>query len=473
MTKIWSLLILSLVITSTLCARSSQRLFVSEEVDKYIEEIKNKFQSEKLASVYENTFPNTLDTTVYFDERENDTFIITGDINAMWLRDSSFQALAYVKFAKNDKKLKTMMRGLIKRHVKSIKIDVYANAFNYDSGYTPWMSDKTDMNGKIWERKYELDSTISTLFFAYNYFKETEDCEFLNDDDWYKALDAILQLVKDEMRGTQEEDDEDGPKYTFNRQSDEPFESLHQGRGNPAASCGLVKSSFRNSDDAATFPYSIPENAFLSATFIRVSEMLKKYTTIVKTLSVHQVAKISNYIEELESISLSLRKNIYKYGVFKDQFTKEKFFAYEIDCFGSFYFIDDAGYPSLISLPFIGFIDKDDPLYLSTRKRILSIKNPYYYSGSEGDGVGSSHTYRFFVWPLFVIMRALTTDDQVEIQKCIDLLLKSAESTGFMHESFFINSVNNFTRSWFAWANSFFGLMINDVNQRFPNLLLK
>lgn len=181
--------------------------------------------------------------------------------------------------------------------------------------------------------------------------------------------------------------------------------------------------------------------------------------------------KISELIKELLSIAEKVEKSIYKHGVFKDQETDEKYFAYEVDCFGNHYFIDDPGYPSLMALPFFGFVDANNKIYKNTRKRILSDKNPYYIKGKLGESLGSAHTTRKNFWPLFTIMRGLTSNDEVEIKSCIQLLQKTAESTGYMHESVNIDNAEDYTRSWFAWANSFFGLLVNHIIDKYPNLL--
>jgi len=181
--------------------------------------------------------------------------------------------------------------------------------------------------------------------------------------------------------------------------------------------------------------------------------------------------KISQLEKELSSIADNVEKSIYKYGVFKDQETEEKYFAYEVDCFGNHYFIDDPGYPSLMSLPFLGFVDVSNKIYQNTRKRILSNKNPYYIKGKLGESLGSAHTTRRNFWPLFTIMRGLTSTDESEIKQSVELLFKTAEKTGFMHESVNIDDAEDFTRSWFAWANSFFGYFINVVLDKYPNLL--
>jgi meiotically up-regulated gene 157 (Mug157) protein len=455
-------------------SRPNNPKFTSLEVNKFINETKPLFIDKSLADIYENTFPNTLDTTVQYNTKLKETFIITGDIDAMWLRDSSFQAFPYLIFAKKDKSLKSMMLGLIKKQSNYINIDPYANAFKREDKRSLWENDETfkvidgreipAMNKHIWERKFELDSLISPLWFAYNFYENTGDSSFATTN-WIKSLKLIIKTVKEQMKGTDEEDLNGGPTYIFQRRDKEAFDTLHQGRGNPVASCGLVKSAFRSSDDATLLPYNIPENAFLSVVFSKVADMLKKISGYnMKSLFL---------INDLKKLAARVKMNIYKHGVITDPVTKEKYFAYEVDCYGNTYFMDDPGYPSLTSLPFFEFVSKDDTIYLNTRKRILSNKNPYYLKGKIGEGLISPHSYRGYIWPLFTIMRALTTNDEVEIKDCIKQLQVTAEGTGFIHESVDVEDVSQYTRNWFAWANGFFGHLINVVIEQYRHILLK
>lgn len=282
------------IINSNNRPEKSKRKFISEAVEEKIIENKNIIADKKLGEIYENCFPNTLDTTVFHNAESHDTFIITGDIEAMWLRDSSFQVLPYLSLLKKDENLKKMFFDLIQRQTKSILIDPYANAFNKDEFLSPWQNDETyklvdgkrerAMNPKLWERKYELDSLISPLFLAVSYVDETKDFDiFKAEGSFLKALSKIIEVVRKESRGTDQEDAEGGPEYFFQRKDWEPFDSLHHGRGNPVNSCDLIKSAFRNSDDSSLFAYSIPENAFLVATFNKLAKTMQDYLGNLKT----------------------------------------------------------------------------------------------------------------------------------------------------------------------------------------------
>jgi meiotically up-regulated gene 157 (Mug157) protein len=516
--------ILLILICYYSCKRPNQsdRKYSSEKVDAEIETLRNKFLDPVLFSIYENCYPNTLDTTVEYDSEKQDTFVITGDIPAMWLRDSAFQLIPYLKHANDDEKLNKMLQYAIKRQVDSILIDPYANAFNKDELTSPFFSDNTfkkvngtQVNGmtkKIWERKYELNSPLSALFFHYKYFKFTNNTEFINTK-YLEMLNTVIKLIKEQSLGTDDEDENSvGWTYFFQRNYQEPFDSLHMGRGNPVKTCGLVRSSFRGSDDSTLLPFNIAENAFLVSTFKKVTELLEFFTQL-KNISEDLIKEIQVIKNEINEIIVKVNNAIIENGILnknsEGKITENSYFAYEVDCFGNSYFMDDSNYPSLMGLKFINYVEENSEMYSvwnNTKKRILSKQyNPYYFESTTTSkvkvhkekenkilkflesenkeelklnnfkftGVGSSHTSRHNIWPLGIIMRGLTSSDKEEIAYCIEMLKQSALETGFMHESFNVNNPNDYTRSWFAWANSFFGFFINDVIERYPDLVLK
>ena len=447
----------------------SKRTFHSEIIENYIISLSSKFKDKNLQNIFTNCYLNTLDTTIDFDPLNNDTFIITGDIKAMWLRDSSFQIFPYLKFCTKDENLNKMILGLFNRQLNCIKIDPYANAFNKDDSKSSiWKNDITykknsegkfinAMNNFLWERKYELDSLLIPIYTMCLYINYTQNFSILNEK-FFECLNIILNLIEKEKRGTDDEDKENGPEYFFQRKIEEPFDSLHLGRGNPSKSNDLIKSSFRNSDDCTLFSYNIPENAFLVVTFKKLIEILEKFKPKFEK------------INKLKEISNKIYKSIFLNGVFKDE-NNNNFFAFEIDGFGNYYFMDEAGYPNLISLPFFGFLSNEDEIYKTTRKKILSSRNPYYIKGKFGDGLSSSHGNRKYIWTLFTIMRGLTSNDKNEVEECLNLLVNSAVKTGFMHESFDVDDVDKFTREWFCWANSFFGVFVEFVVEKFPDVV--
>lgn len=454
-----------------------KRTFHSEAIDNYINSFESKFKDKILYKIFSNCYPNTLDTTIDFNEDKKETFIITGDIKAMWLRDSSLQIYPYLKHCLKDPLLSNMIKGLFNKQISYILFDPYANAFNKEPLKSPWFKDITykrnkegqfenAMNETIWERKYELDSLIFPLFIMCKYYLYTKDLTIFNQN-FFKMLEIILKVIKNEQRGTEEEDKNGGPEYFFQRIIAEPFDSLHFGRGNPCKTCGLIKTSYRNSDDSSLFSYNIPENCLLVSTF----------KLLIKCFNDENMEKDkknefdSKFQTIIEGFSSSVEKAIYTYGIIIDNLNNEKYFTHEVDGFGNAYFMDEPGYPNLISLPFFEFCSSSDEIYINTRKRILSERNPYFISGKYGQGCSSSHSYRRYNWPLFTIMQGLTSIDKKEKEICLKMLKESTGKKYFMHESYDIDDVNKFTREWFAWANSFFGVFIDNLIENNPELL--
>jgi len=454
-----------------------KRTFNSIEVNNYIESLGSKFKDKILYKIFLNCYPNTLDTTVDYNPEKNETFIITGDIKAMWLRDSSLQIYPYLKHCSKDKNLSNMIKGLFKKQILYILFDPYANAFNKVPLKSPWSTDITykrdnlgnfenAMNPYLWERKYELDSLMFPLFSMSTYYQLTKDFSVFNLPNFFEMLNRIISLIKKEKRGTDEENENEGPEYSFQRIIAEPFDSLHFGRGNPCKTCGLIKTSFRNSDDSALFPYNIPENCLLVSTFKLLKECFND-EFMDKQLKI----KFESVQNDVDDIINTVEKAIYEYGVITDTKNGEKYFAFEVDGYGNYYFMDEPGYPNLISLPFFKFCSSSNEIYINTRKRILSERNPYFIKGKCGIGCSSSHSYRRYIWPLFTIMQGLTSNDEEEIKNCLKMLVQSAGDKYFIHESYDVDDANKFTREWFAWANSFFGVFIDDIIQKYPKLV--
>ena len=456
-----------------------KRTFNSLEIDNYLQSLEKKFNNPILYKIFSNCYPNTLDTTVDYNSDKKETFIITGDIKAMWLRDSSLQIYPYLKHCSKDKDLSNMIKGLFKKQIMFILFDPYANAFNKIPLKSPWSNDITykrdnmgnfenAMNPNLWERKFELDSILFPLYSMSQYFLLTSDISVFNLPNFFNMLNTIISLIKKERRGTDEENENGGPEYSFQREIAEPFDSLHFGRGNPCKTCGLIKTSFRNSDDSALFPYNIPENALLVSTF---KLLLKCFNQNIIDEQIK--IKFEPFKEEIKNIADAVEKSIYEHGVIIDPINKEKYFAFEVDGYGNYYFMDEPGYPNLISLPFFQFCSASNEIYRNTRKRILSERNPYFIKGKFGSGCSSSHSYRRYNWPLFTIMQGLTSIDKEEIKNCLKMLIESAGNKYVMHESYDIDDINKYTREWFAWANSFFGVFIDFIIEKYPDIILK
>ena len=459
-------------------ANSTFKVLITQIHSKSIEEhlLKNeqKIPSKKIFQLFSSCYRYTLETKILYSlYKEEDAFIYSTNLPVMWPSQACMQIYPYIKHCSNDKDLSKLMTSIFNRMLKYILLDPFANAFVLkNTVISPFMGDVTfkkttenkflhSMGGEVWERKFCLNSLIFPLFIMCKYNSITNDFSFINEL-FFKALIEVIKVIKNELRDTDEENCNAGPQYFFQRNTHESFDTLHFGRGNPCKNTFMIKSYFRCSEDMCLFPYNIPENALAYVTFKMVKSMLENFQKNVK---------YNSLIIELENISNNLYKGITQYGIIKDPDTGEKFYAYEVDGYGNSYFMDEPRYPSLLSLPFFGFCDYNDEIYLNTRKRILSKKNPYYLIGKLGDGESSAHSFRHYNSTLFTIMRGLTSQDKKEITDCVNLLEKSSNGINFLHEYFDINDTNFYVSVSFPYANSFFCVLIDTILEKYPDIL--
>ena len=429
------------------CQRPAEenRLFRSEAVEKKIEEVQGVLANPRLAWMFANCFPNTLDTTVHFrkDEKDGmfDTFVYTGDIHAMWLRDSGAQVWPYVQLAGQDEELRNMLAGVINRQFKLINIDPYANAFNDGPTGGEWMSDITEMNPNVHERKWEIDSHCYPIRLAYEYWKVTGDTSVFGEV-WEKAIANILKTLKEQQRK-----DGLGP-YSFMRRTERQLDTkCCMGYGNPVNPVGLIVSSFRPSDDATTFDFLVPSNFFAVTSLRKAAEILM------------EVNKNKELAKECKTLANEVEKALKKYAVVEHP-EFGKIYAFEVDGFGNKFLMDDSNAPSLLSMAYLGDVDINDPIYQNTRRFVWSDSNPYFFKGTAGEGIGGPHVGYDMVWPMSIMMKAFTSQSDKEIKWCIETLMTTDAGTGFMHESFHKDNPENFTRAWFAWQNTLFGELI-------------
>lgn len=421
------------------------RLFHSEAVEAKIAKVQELLTNPRLAWMFANCYPNTLDTTVHFrkDEEDgmDDTFVYTGDIHAMWLRDSGAQVWPYVQLANEDEELRRMIAGVINRQFKLINIDPYANAFNDGPTGGDWMSDITDMNPNVHERKWEIDSHCYPIRLAYGYWKETGDTSVFGEV-WTDAIRNILKTLKEQQRK-----DGVGP-YSFMRRTERQLDTkCCSGYGNPVNPVGLIVSSFRPSDDATTFDFLVPSNFFAVTSLRKAAEILTK------------VNKDKALAKECRDLADEVESALKEYAVVEHP-KYGKIYAFEVDGFGNAYLMDDSNAPSLLSMAYLGDVDVNDPIYKNTRKFVWSEDNPYFFKGTAGEGIGGPHVGYDMIWPMSIMMKAFTSQDDAEIKWCIETLMTTDAGTGFMHESFHKDNPEKFTRAWFAWQNTLFGELI-------------
>ena len=425
---------------------AEERLFKSEAVEEEIARVCGLLTNERLRWMFANCFPNTLDTTVHYREDEEgnpSTYVYTGDIPAMWLRDSGAQVWPYVQLCTKDPALRKMIAGVIRQQMRLITIDPYANAFNdgptgagEDVGYpghvqSPW----------VFERKWEIDSHCYPIRLAHHYWKTTGDTSVF-DPTWIEAMRAILATLHEQQM-------KEGPgNYTFLRVTDRQLDTrCHVGRGNPVKPVGLIASAFRPSDDATTFGFLIPSN-FMAVTSLR------KAAEILSTVNGE-----TELADECTALADEVAAALQQYAVVEHP-KYGRIYAFEVDGFGSVQLMDDANVPSLLAMPYLGDVERTDPVYENTRRFVWSADNPYFWRGEAGEGIGGPHIGVEMIWPMSIMMRAFTSTDDAEIRDCLCQLVTTDAGTGFMHESFSRHDAANFTRAWFAWQNTLFGELI-------------
>ena len=452
-----------------------------------------------LAHIFRNAFPNTLDTTVRWHVdgikshasqsklfRDKDrwrgaqSFIVTGDINAEWLRDSTNQLAQYQALAKTAPEIANLILGAINTQAEFVIESPYCNAFQppSPSHLDPVHNGQQDSvhpayePSYVFECKYELDSLANFLSLSNQYYTSTGSTAFLTRR-WYLALDTLVAVLDEQSKSTFHP--ETGRylrnEYTFRRHAWTGTETLNlEGTGNPLANgTGLIRSAFRPSDDATIFGFFIPANAMMSVELARTAALLKSIA-ISKN---HNNGHLLDMAEMLIARSESIKKGIYDYAVVPHKIFGDVF-AFEVDGYGSHVLMDDANIPSLLSLPLLGFLDKTDLTYQNTRRMLLSQPhNPYFLRGAAFHGIGGPHIGLRNAWPMSLLVQAMTSDDEIEIMECVNMV-KNVSLMGLINESVDVQmGANSITRSWFAWANSVFAQTILHLAEKKPALVFK
>ena len=394
-----------------------------------------------LAPLAKQCFLTTIETTVTQLE-DGSYFVITGDIPAMWLRDSAAQLKPYVPYAKEDEDLQAILRSVIQKYTFYVRLDPYTNAFNSrpQKGYTE--DDRSNFqSGWIWERKYEVDSLCAPLYLAHQYYQVTGDKSIFTEE-----FRLMIQTIADTFITEQRHDR--SPYWFVREHAWAPSDTLPMnGRGRPVNFTGMTWSGFRPSDDSCKFGYLIPSNMMAAVALDYAGELL-------------QAGFEDPALEaRCESLAAEIRDGIETYGVC-DHPKYGRIYAYETDGFGNYNLMDDANSPSLLSIPYIGYKPAEDPIYQNTRRFVLSQDNPYYFVGKAAKGIGSPHTPPRYIWHIGLVMQILTSLDPAEKRECLDMLARTHAGTNYMHEGFDADDPARFTRPWFAWANTLFAQML-------------
>ncbi len=411
-----------------------------------IREVQSRLQQEGLpgGDIFDRAMKETLDKAVR-KEPDGSTFVLTGDIPAMWLRDAACQVRPYLFLAKEDKAYAQMIEGLVQRMVQCILIDPYANAFNEEANGRCWAPDETDMQPEIWERKFEIDSLCFPVQLAYVYWKMTGNTGHFTED-FRKAAGSILQVFRTEQ------DHENRSSYHFVRRNTRYTDTLpREGKGTLVnEKAGLIWSGFRPSDDACVFGYLIPSNMFAVVILGYLQEIAR------------EIYGEQDLADACGAFAKSLREAIEEQGTVTDPYGEEMCYAYEADGFGNYLLMDDANLPSLLAMPYLGYCSPENPKYQTTRKILLGEGNPYYYKGSVLAGIGSAHTPPGYVWPIALGIQAMTAGDKRQEAETIRLLAESEAGTGHMHEGVCADAPEKYTREWFSWSDAVFCELVLD-----------
>ena len=396
-------------------------------------------QFPRLPQIFADTFSNTYATTLQ-QQADRSVFVITGDIPAMWLRDSAAQVRVYLPLAKTDPLFAALIAGVVKRQIQCVLLDPYANAFNIAANGKCHNQDQTEMSAWIWERKYELDSLCAPLKLAHDLWDATGQVDHL-DEAFVKAAWLIVRTMRVEQR-------HENSSYRFERFDVPLLDTLaNKGQGNPVGYTGMSWSGFRPSDDSCTYNYLVPSNMF-AVVALECLAKLPLGDAVLKLAA--------------QNLAAEIRHGIETYGKIKHPQFGE-IYAYEVDGLGNHLLMDDANVPSLLAMPYLGYCAADDATYQATRAFVLSKANPYFYQGVAASGIGSPHTPRDYIWPISMCMQGLTSTSRAEKLSLLEILLKTDAGTGLMHEGFHKDDATQFTRPWFAWANSLFAEFVMDL----------
>lgn len=414
-------------------------------VQELLAEVKAAFAEEpRLAEIFETCYTNTLNTTVK-EMEDGSTYVITGDIPAMWLRDSTAQLCPYLIPAKKDPALAEVIAGLVRRQFACILRQPYANAFNETANGACWEKDFEDQDPMVWEQKFEIDSLCYPIQLAYLLWKNT-GCTSQFNEDFREGAKKILEVFKTEQYH------EEKSEYRFVREGSFFTDTLsREGKGSlTKPGIGLIWSGFRPSDDACTYGYLIPSNMFAVVVLGYLREIARKIYGDV-TLA-----------EEAEKLREQVYEAIEKYAVVKTEEFGD-IYAYELDGYGQFNLMDDANVPSLLSMKYLGYQSSREDVAENTRRFLLSAANPFYYKGSAAAGIGSPHTPSGYIWHIAMAMEGLTSSSGEEKLAVLRKMAETEGGKGMMHEGFHCDEPSRYTREWFSWANAMYAELLLSV----------
>ncbi|WP_125588223.1 glycoside hydrolase family 125 protein [Companilactobacillus jidongensis] len=406
---------------------------LTQPIKHFMEEV--SYVSQKTpdwSKVFEVTYTNTWETAIK-PMPKNGTFVLTGDIPAMWQRDSTCQVRPYLVMAQHIPEVSDLIYEVVKRQFFNMNLDPYANAFNEEANNAGHQKDNTVMTPWIWERKFEIDSLCFPVQLSYLLYKNTGRKDQF-DENFVSGIKKMLMVFEIEQH-------HDTSDYRFERTYDRPEDTLvNDGKGSKVGYTGMIWSAFRPSDDACVYGYLVPANMFA---VLALDYIQKIFMEIVPD---------DEIVQKANKIQQEVRAGIEDYGTTTNA-AGEKIYAYETDGLGNHLIMDDGNVPNLLSTPYLHYTSMDDSIYLNTRKTILSNENPYFYAGTYGQGLGSPHTPANYIWHIALAVQGLTQADEAEKARLLQNMVDTTAGTDLMHEGFDVDNPNNYTREWFSWAN--------------------
>ena len=415
---------------------------LEESLVRRLTDLVRRATDDKIAVMFARALTSTLETTVH-REPDGTTFVITGDIPAMWLRDSTAQLGPYLLLLADAPELLDLIIGLLRRQFQYIRHDPYANAFNREANGNAYRADDLDADPWVWERKYEIDSLAFPVLLAHRVWRQTGSTAFA-DETFRAALEAIVDTLRTEQ------DHEARSPYRFERPGEPASETLSRnGLGSPVAHTGMTWSGFRPSDDACVYGYNVPGNLFVATALGHLAELA---TEVLGDRLLAQRAR---------ELRAEIEAGVAAHGIVEHP-VHGRIYAYEVDGFGNSLLMDDANMPSLLSLPLLGVCSPDDELYLATRAFVLSGDNPFFFTGTAARGIGSPHTPDAYIWPIALAVQGLTTPDRDAKLALLHVLRDTDAGTYALHEGFHRDDPTQFTRPWFSWAGSMFCELVLD-----------
>lgn len=401
--------------------------------------VAEKIEDEKIKAIFNNVYEDTLVNSIE-TLADGSIFVLTGDIPAMWLRDSACQVRPYLPFIDQYPEVAQTIKKIVEKQFNYILKDPYANSFNSEPNGKKWDIDTPLQKPIVWEQKWELDSHCFPILLSYQYWKNTGDASVFNEQ-YFEAIQLVLDTWEIEQNHNEESD------YTFFR--DETGYLANDGKGSPTKQTGMIWSAFRPSDDPCEYHYNVPGNLFAVYSLELLKEMIEE-------------TKLGQeFLEQIDTIHAAVTKGIEDYGIVTLP-TGEPIFAYEVDGLGNSLLMDDSNMPSLLSLPLLSNVKKEDDIYINTRKFILSSENPFYFEGEKAAGIGSPHTPDQYIWPMALAVEGLTAQTKEEKWELLQKIAKNDGETLQIHESFHKDDDTQFTREWFSWANAMFCELVLD-----------